>query len=355
MDTKKISPRQYQFLQKALQNWVDEEALAADQAVSLLAGYEPVRSVSFIRVLTAIGSLLIGVGVLSFIASNWDIMSRPLKLAVLIGFFAAFNLGGYLVRNLYPRTASALFYVAALIYGAGIFLIEQMYHFSANTHSSFLLWSVGLIPLAVLRRDMVLSVFSLGLTAVWLTTATLDAQQFPWLGFLPVLPLVLAYWQKKNELLLFCMTAVGLLWTLLALNELDLDGLWVALFFFALSLAFLYQKSLTLNIQGNLLMGISGLFLTFPDLWNLSHQANASSAGAISFAIGFGLYLLWRIQKGSLFAIALICGLIVRYYVDLTYDFLPKSVFFIIGGVILLGFGYSFERRRRKGGLTHEL
>jgi hypothetical protein len=46
--------------------------------------------------------------------------------------------------------------------------------------------------------------------------------------------------------------------------------------------------------------------------------------------------------------------LALRFYVDISYDFMPKSLVFIIGGIILIAMVYSFEKRRKKGGDKHD-
>ncbi len=355
MDAKKISPNKYEFLKTTLQHWVSHNQLTEEKASELIESFEPSKDFNFIRVLTAIGSLLIGFGVLSFIASNWEDMTRPLKLFVIIGFVIAFNLGGYFNRNKYPKTATALFYVGALIYGAGLFLIEQMFHLSVAEQYTFFIWATGLIPLVLMRKDLVLAAFTLILYFIWLMTGTLEYNQFPWYGFIVALPYYFMWIRDKNQILLFLVNTYMLFWLFFGAIDLEIHNLWIALFFLALGVFQIYQKKLTPYIHGNILLGIAGLSLTNPVLWDLSEKGIEYSIPAIGFAVLFGLYLLKRIHSGSLFAIVLICALIVRYYVDLTYDFLPKSVFFIVGGLILLGFGYSFERKRRQGGLTHEL
>lgn len=357
MDMKKITNRQYDFLKSALNQWVDQSQISEEKAAELIAGYEPSKTFNFIRVLTAIGSLLLGFGVLSFIASNWEYMNRPVKLMVIVGFLIAFNLASYWTRKTYPKTSAALLYVGALIYGAGIFLIEQMFHLSSAAQYSFLFWATGLIPLVLLTRDKILSTFTLVLYIIWLFTGTFDFNQFPWYGILITLPYYYLWHRHKDQGLLFLANTFSLFWLFFGALDLEIHGLWIALFFFGLGLGLIqaYQKQLAPYIHGNILLGIAGLSLTNPRLWDLAEKGVEYSVPAVVFALLFGLYLLWRIQKGSLFSIILVCALIVRYYVDLTYDFLPKSIFFILGGLILLGFGYSFERNRRKGGLDNEL
>ncbi|MCL4419119.1 DUF2157 domain-containing protein, partial [Patescibacteria group bacterium] len=105
------------------------------------------------------------------------------------------------------------------------------------------------------------------------------------------------------------------------------------------------------QIQGTILMGVSGLILTLPYLWNFIKVTNIN----IGFAVFYLLLLLLLIRGGNLVALAFFCLTIFRFYVDTFYDFMPKSAFFLLGGIMLLGFGWYFENRRRKqGGIGFE-
>jgi uncharacterized membrane protein len=76
---------------------------------------------------------------------------------------------------------------------------------------------------------------------------------------------------------------------------------------------------------------------------------------SIVFSVLFVLLLLAYVRTGSLMALVFVCATILRFYFDTFFDFMPKSFFFIIGGLILLGFGFYFERlRNRKGGILNE-
>jgi uncharacterized membrane protein len=90
------------------------------------------------------------------------------------------------------------------------------------------------------------------------------------------------------------------------------------------------------HVQGHMLHGIAALFLTYEF--------------SFIFAIVYLIFLLYLVNKGNLVSIAIICALILRYYIDYSYDFLPKSLVFIISGIILISFGFFFERQRKKGG-----
>ncbi len=103
-----------------------------------------------IRIIVTIGAILVGAGFFSFIAANWQEMSRPVKIGViLVSMLASYGIGWYLKERLnLEKTGSALFLLGSIIYGAGIFLVAQMFHMRANWPDGFILWMFGAIAVA---------------------------------------------------------------------------------------------------------------------------------------------------------------------------------------------------------------
>ena len=97
------------------------------------------------------------------------------------------------------------------------------------------------------------------------------------------------------------------------------------------------------QIQGNILLGVTGVILTIPELWIVVVSAQSTRLISLLFALAFVTLLFVLIRKGSLISLLFVCVTIFRYYTD-TFAFLPKSLFFIVGGLLLLGFGFYFER-----------
>ena len=91
---------------------------------------------------------------------------------------------------------------------------------------------------------------------------------------------------------------------------------------------------------------MTGVILTIPDIWDVLVTAQSASPVSILFALAFMALLFVLIRKGSIISLIFVCITIFRYYTD-TFAFLPKSLFFIVGGLLLLGFGYYFERMRK--------
>jgi uncharacterized membrane protein len=103
-----------------------------------------------IRIIVTIGAVLVGAGIFSFIAANWVEMARPVKIAIiLISMLASYGTGWYLKEKTeLQKTGEALILLGAIIYGAGIFLVAQMFNIRANWPDGFILWMIGTIAMA---------------------------------------------------------------------------------------------------------------------------------------------------------------------------------------------------------------
>lgn len=103
-----------------------------------------------IRIVVGIGALLIGAGIFSFIAANWQVMSKEVKLLVIVGSMLVIYSLGWFVREVQKliKTGSALLFLGSVVYGAGIFLVAQIFNVRANWPDGLILWMIGLIIMA---------------------------------------------------------------------------------------------------------------------------------------------------------------------------------------------------------------
>ncbi|HEX7724749.1 MAG TPA: DUF2157 domain-containing protein [Candidatus Paceibacterota bacterium] len=104
-----------------------------------------------VSTIVTIGALLVAAGVFSFIAANWDGMTRPIKMAViLIAMIAVYMLGWYLKESKgFAKTGESLYLLGTLIYGSGIFLVAQIFNIRANWPDGFILWMLGALVLGL--------------------------------------------------------------------------------------------------------------------------------------------------------------------------------------------------------------
>jgi len=355
---RQITKADFSLVSKELDYFESNGLISGEQKTGILENYEIRGGLNFIRVVVTIGAILVGLGILSFIASNWDAISHFLKLLIIFGVFGGVNLAGYRLSENNPRTGRSLIYLGTLVYGAGIFLIGQMYNFGGDFPTAFLLWSLGVIPMAFHLKDKYLMLFANILFGVYLFGSL--EQGFPYAGWVGVPLVYLAFnYFDKSRLLLFFANLTSLSFILQITLKYKVEGLYVALLFFLIGLVMYGLKHNfepdIFQVQGNILFGVTGVILTIPDLWDVLLSAQSTRLASILFALAFVALLFFLIRKGSLISLIFVCVTIFRYYTD-TFAFLPKSLFFIVGGLLLLAFGFYFEhmRSQQKEGFSHD-
>ncbi len=124
-----------------------------------------------IKIILGIAVALIAVGIFSFIASNWQYLGKVMKiLIIIIAMIGAYSAGWYFAEvKKYTRLGKSLILLGMLIYGAGIFLVAQMFNIRANWPDGFILWMMGTLLMAYLMDEFVYYYLAiiLGLVAVF--------------------------------------------------------------------------------------------------------------------------------------------------------------------------------------------
>ena len=221
-------------------------------------------------------------------------------------------------------------------------------------------WAIGILPLAYYLRDKAILAFVIVLLFINSLQVYLHGS-FP-IAVLIAIPLIYAiihYVLNKSNLLFFLNTALLVQFLHTQLWNVGANTLTVVVVMFVLGLFLFFApingyKRIT-ALSGNLIHGAYGVALTIPHIWESFFSVEASSIVAIVFAICYGVFVFWLIHGGNIVAILILCGIIFRFYVDISYDFLPKSLFFIIGGVLLILFGFWFEKSRKGEVILHEV
>lgn len=355
MEKKEISKSKYSFLKEELTYAQQKQVITEKEFKNLMDLYTHKDKLDFIKILLAVGALLVGLGILSFFASNWQIMTKVSKFSIIIFFYLSVSFSSWYLMEKNNKLAISLIYISSLIYGSGIFLVGQMFNYGGNYSEAFLYWCIGILPLGIILRDKILYIFTQLLALVYLNGQfSLDGS--PYVIFIIVF--VFYYFHKdfgKFSFATFMNNLLLLNTFLYFLIKHNIHELYIAVFFLILGLV-MYIRPFKLDpkifsLQGNLVFGIAGLALTFQENWNVLAREYAVIA-SIVFALGYLVYLLYLTNKGNIVALVFICLTILRYYFDTFYNFMPKSVFFIIGGLILLAFGIYFEKLRKRGALS---
>lgn len=400
-------------VEKALRHWQKEGLLTDAQSAKLRAhlpdkdGDEGGRAIS---VFSAIGGILIGLGVILFFASNWASMTPVVKitvleLGVLLSAYAGYDLA-YRRKN-YPKVGQALLFLNILLFGASIFLVAQMYHLPMNYWLGGLLWFLGAAYFSYVlqsRLHMWLSVPLLILFLGWLRSTSITgfgdefdflfsnrtsiAKLFPLIGtgligasilheqrkYLTFASDTLFHWGLLLILVIFVISTAekGILFEYL---HLDTDFMTVAIALFALAAtitAFFAGTFRTKDGKAGLVALLCYTFFVYflshlPRMMGLTdsvfsnwYQAGIGDLPMIRLLfilhvvlVFVGLLLaVWygiQLKRPAVINMSMlgIAAVIFIQYVTYAYSLRSRSLFFIGGGILLLLLSTYLERKRR--------
>ena len=124
----------------------------------------------FITVLIGLGSILIGLGIITFVAANWQELSRTFKVVLLLSLFVTVTIAGFYFwkRGSQPsqRIGNALLILSSLILGANMALMGQIYHINEPYYKLMLAWGIGVLAMAYSLRLTSLS--SIAIILFWI-------------------------------------------------------------------------------------------------------------------------------------------------------------------------------------------
>ncbi|PIQ83796.1 MAG: hypothetical protein COV75_05565 [Candidatus Omnitrophica bacterium CG11_big_fil_rev_8_21_14_0_20_63_9] len=211
-----------------LDAWVADGVISREQGERIRARYggqaEYNRLSSSILIL---GAILVGLGIILFITSNWQALGQIAKVGLIAAAIVAFNAVGYRWRErpgASPRVGEAFLLLGAIVYGAGIWLVAQIFQFPYNHADSVLAWIVGILPVVWLMRTWSVLVLASFLAPVWLIVLMADPSHqgiFSYLflsnpttsafyRYLPLAALVGAFAYRERNWTALTMTLLGL-------------------------------------------------------------------------------------------------------------------------------------------------
>ncbi len=114
------------------------------------------------------GGLMLGAGVLLFVAAHWDTLSPSARFTLVVLMVAAFHLSASAAADRSQALSVTLHAVGTVSLGAGIYLSGQIFNMSAHWPSAIMLWAAGAgIAWWMLRDWVQFSLFAM-LTPFWL-------------------------------------------------------------------------------------------------------------------------------------------------------------------------------------------
>jgi len=381
--------------------WVKKGIISSEQQAQLLALYPEEKPA--IGLLPLLGSLLIALSALSLVAANWQDLPELVRLGLLLGSITgSYVAAEYFLRRQYKSLGIGLVGLGLILFGASIILTSQMYQLIGYDLTGLLAWAVAGILLTWLYRSrflFLLTVIIGGIVQGYNTgqlgvysyfTAALTAGG---LGY---------YWWRRPDSLLGGVLATGLLWqSALLINHLHVKITWffvpamllyaagdwqrnrpagralqgpplVAAFLFTLGLALFGEADTYADrLRPPLLAYVAALGVVLAlSIWAKRARGHLSSTtdwllllpgfylpGGLALTVGTVVVLY--AYSGSVLArahqeqnqdrvtlgtVLFILTTAVAYF-RLTWGFMDKSLFFLLGGILLFGLSWLLRRR----------
>ena len=216
------------WLLSEIDRWKTDGLVSPEQADLLRKRYDQppapaAESVPWgLLVFASAGAIVIGLGVILLFAYNWAEIPKPGKLALV--FLALIGAHAGAIRLLarsgwQPRLGEALAVLGSMFYGAGIWLVAQIYNIDEHYPNGFLVWALGALAMAWAIRSTANGLLAVILLAIWGCTEAFDfhAPEF-WAVLLVAGGLLPLAWKQRSALLL---AAIQLL---LAVNVVNWGG-----------------------------------------------------------------------------------------------------------------------------------
>jgi len=134
-----------------------------------------------------IGACVVGGGAISFVAAHWDSISIPVRIGLLLTVMLGCEISGFVlwkVKGTREKLGQALVALGAVIFGANVFLIAQMYHLQGPPHSAFGVWTLGALSVAYTTFSAPTMALACITSFVWSTGwIETDPHDFCWYPF----------------------------------------------------------------------------------------------------------------------------------------------------------------------------
>lgn len=362
--------------------FIDKE-LAQKLEDDLKQEAEKKRKIAAQIVLYTIGIILFGTGVITFVAANdWlleFLKSTPALQIFILFSFAAVSLWsgwkiGYEKKN-FPRFGGALIFLSTLLIGASYIQIGQIYHWDINTSLILSLWFASIFPLAFIFKSKPVNWLAIILFVTvfpyFYYEWNLDTIEV-WTIFMPVSLFGLLYnfanvpvvKEKFNDFSLsYKITGlIPLFFTFLILifsvqtsyRLADIHYLIIPALIILFSI-FNYCSDKNIDTLKKTETGFIILLMLFMEIMLVISGVNKFAIMflahiALIFIISESIYWGYKFEKvqlinlGNFFLLTYLLSIYCRY----GWSYLDKTIFFLLGGIGLVGLGIFLEKDKNK-------
>lgn len=306
-----------QWLLQEIGLWRESGIISSDQAreISALYTFEDNEASWGKIIFAALGSIIFGLGIILLFAYNWEAMHRFTKMAVILGGIGlAHGLGFYYSaeRSKHKQIGESLHLLGTMLFGAGIWLVAQIYHIDEHFPNAIIVWSMGALAIAWVLPSKIHLVLAMALLCLWHGYEVLSFRSTNesaiWLIAIGVLPLA---WRLRSVGILFLSLAALLFIYLISYARfIDYDGSVVAMLF-SFSAAYVLlahiadrsafsQSTDAIRVIGVSVFAVMLYICTFPDIDELHFKVAFSEIHWLAL-----MYFFIPVAAGAVLAVLL--------------------------------------------------
>lgn len=379
--------------------WIEKGIISNDQLKQIANQYPERQHRSLLYVFAG---LFIGLGFLTFIASNWSEIPPAGKMAIILVPMLAFYISGdWLYQNRSKWLGTSFYLIGILIFGSGIFLVGQIYHYTVYSSFPFVIWTLGAFLLYLVRKENVILVLSFIILTVGQVYSAVNYSSFGWFLYgLFMIGFGYFTYQKGTRVFAALFGISFVIQSLVLLVIEHFDYIWLSMFLLAFYILSDWLPKPILVRTFRIITLVSAFVLNVFNVFLFEHDNILSGFGeglwffgVFIFLLALGIFSKWKNRdfdhladfilfmpvfyvKGaaSFLSLILLYGFSISWlvagyrdddyervnigtvtflvstaaaYVQLAWDYMDRSLFFFIGGLFLFALSYVLEKRRR--------
>lgn len=255
--------KHHKWLLSELDVWLKEGVIDTQQAARLRSRYaSPAETIPWATLIfSSIGAIIFGLGLILLFAYNWQLMHKFVKLAIVFSALIivhALALWYRRPQSRYPAIGEGLHVLGTIFFGAGIWLIAQIYHIDEHFPNAFLIWGIGAAALAWTLPSIAQGVIAAALFVIWHGSEVFEFNTPNHIGsFVVFFGVVLLGWLQRSRVLLFL--GIASLYFTISISSFETGEALFVIVLFALACLLLALRQLVM--RSGVFPQSSGVFL----------------------------------------------------------------------------------------------
>lgn len=387
-----MNKKSTKWLKKEIEVW-QKEGLITSAAAQILKDRYHAKEKAIEEIVTwrtlvvtflLLGFIFISLGMAVFFIERWEFIPDCLKLLIIVCAMCGAYIAGFYIKfhKEYPRIGGSFLLLGAVLFGCGLFINSQIFNLNFSLKNNIMFWFIFILPVAYFAYSKKVLHLALILISIWLGVEAAN-----WIDL-----------QSKSELYIYLYYFFGIFIYAVGIAHnqvkklnvykgpyqiiggfLLLAAIYLLTFLDTIPEGFFIKLNISTDLKNILIIATSGLLLLLVELgfkkgrqYLLAVQIYSLITALILGILSiFGLFAGLDVLIFNILFLSLIVGLvivgintkemalmnlgmvffaidIISRYFDVFWQLLPRFIFFILGGTILILGGIYVEIARRR-------